>query len=141
MKNRKGWPTKASHKNLEYATEPFFFTVELSDVIGSTVGDYNKCAAARACRSMKNIEDAWVSRDRTVLLFTNGKLLKYQNPELLTAAVDQYDKTAGMFPPGNYRLRCVSTKQRSGGKDGSGTHKKDGTRPHLSKPRKTYGVR
>ena len=127
-------PTIKSHPNLQAALVPFPFTVSKEDVKGSRVAHKTECAGARALCSIPGIEKAWVSRTRTVILFTSGIMLKWTNPVKLERAVDQYDGTAGLFPVGEYILRPLRKTDRPGVRH----QRKDnrGTRRSVPKTRK-----
>lgn len=111
---RKAIPTIKTHPKLRDAKDGFEFEVVRDDVKGSRVGDYTDCAGARALIKHPDITRAWVTRTRTVLEFHDGRLLKYQNPSILQAGVENYDASAGVFPEGKYALLPVCKSQRQG---------------------------
>lgn len=115
MEKPRRHPTRRSHPELEDALESFVFTVTYKEhVKGSVVGDTQRCAAARALSSQPGIKNAWVTRLRTFIEFDDGMLLKYRNPTNVERAVDNYDGTAGLFPPGTYVLTPVNAANRIG---------------------------
>ena len=91
----------------------FDFIVGVENAIGSIVGDHASCAAACALKKRKDIAGAWVMRTRTYIEFIDGRILRYLNPAPLQRAVEQFDLTAGLFPPGKYRLLPVQYSQTS----------------------------
>lgn len=110
-------PTRRSHPELEDALEPYTFTVTYKEhVKGSVVGDTQRCAAAKALSSQPGVKNAWVTRLRTYIEFEDGMVLKFRNPENVRKAVDGFDGTAGLFPPGTYRLFPVNPGDRVGGR-------------------------
>jgi hypothetical protein len=96
-------------------TEPYNFEefeVTADDVRGSVVADPENCAAARACKRIPGVKQAWVFRTRTVLLREDGTAVRYKNPASLRKTVEGYDVTAGLFPPGTYKLRPINPGSR-----------------------------
>jgi hypothetical protein len=96
-------------------TEPYGFAefeVTPDDVRGSVVADPENCAAARACKRLPGVKQAWVFRTRTVLLREDGTAVRFKNPASLQRTVEGYDASAGMFPPGTYKLRPINAGSR-----------------------------
>ena len=107
-------PTLRGYPNLKPGKAPLKFKVEPKDAIGSRVAHKTDCAGARALRRIPGIEKAWVSRSRTVILWKSGRMEKFQNPSSLQKAVDKFDATAGMFPPGEYILKPLDKNNLPG---------------------------
>ena len=96
-------------------TEPdteLAFTVVDDDVVGSVVADKEDCAAARALCRLPDIEHAWVFRSRTLIRFTSGAIERYENPASLRKAIEGFDNSAGLFPPGDYVLKPLKPSNR-----------------------------
>jgi len=88
------------------------FEVTADDVRGSVVADPENCAAARACKRLPGVKQAWVFRTRTILLREDGIAVRYKNPNGLRRMVEGFDMTAGLFPPGTYKLAPINEGSR-----------------------------
>jgi hypothetical protein len=118
-------------------TEPYGFAefeVTPDDVRGSVVADPENCAAARACKRLPGVKQAWVFRTRTVLLRDDGTAVRFKNPAALQKTVEGYDATAGLFPPGVYKLRPINPGSRKEKRDALNAanpkRENKGIRPH-----------
>lgn len=127
-------------------TEPYSFEefeVTADDVRGSVVADPENCAAAKACKRIPGVKQAWVFRTRTVLLREDGTAVRYKNPAALKRTVEGYDVTAGLFPPGAYKLRPINTGSRKERRkilnDANPKRLNKGTRPH-KQPKERNGI-
>ena len=114
------YPTMAnkSKYRLKDATAPLLFTVEKQHAKGSIVGDPENCAGACALKSIPGIKYAWVKRSTTIIEFEDGSLIRYRNPSAMQKAVEGFDLSAGIFPPGVYKLIPFSPSQRIGAMNG-----------------------
>lgn len=130
-------PKSCKQYTIKYADEPFEFEVKTKDVKGSRVADTENCAAACALKSLPGVTRAWVTRARTVIE-VEGQMLRYKNPAALRREVEKFDTTAGLFPPGKYRLQVVSEAERTHKR---GKHRKTGGKPGLSRKRPSYALR
>lgn len=111
----------------------FPFTVEETDVVGSTVADKESCAAARALCRIPDIDHAWVFRSTTLIRHISGKIERYKNPSNLMKAVDGFDNSAGLFPAGEYVLKPLPPGRRRDAKKRWNDANKDrrgGARPY-----------
>ena len=108
-------PNMITHPHMRDATEPLVFEVEyICDVKGSVVGSIEQCAGAHGLRRLSGVIDARVMKSTTYVEFEDGRILKYRNPAPLNQAVDGFDHTAGLFPPGRYRLEPTKAHDRIG---------------------------
>jgi hypothetical protein len=137
------YPMSGERRGVEYAEEDFSFTVDVDDVKGSVVGDTQNCAAACALRMYPHVNKAWVMRTRTIIEFKDshpqwgGRTLRWMNPRNLQTAVEHFDGTAGLFPPGIYDLRVVTPARRVKKRD----RKVTGTRPYTQKNKPSWAIR
>lgn len=106
-------PKSGKHKTIFEPSIGTEFTVTTENVRGSVVADPENCAAAKACAQLDGIEHAWVYRTRTILLRDDGSYVRYKNPASLTRTVEGYDASAGVFPPGTYKLNPINRGSRA----------------------------
>jgi hypothetical protein len=99
-------PTIVTHPHLENACEPLDFeVVHERDCRGAVVCSLDNCPAARALRhGVTGVVDARVKDTVTYVEFEDGRMGKYMNPRPLSVSVSRFDRYAGIFPPGSYRL-------------------------------------
>lgn len=93
------------------ATEPLVFVVGPEHVKGSVVGDNHQCAGACALKARDDVADAYVNRHTAYIKNNDGVWTRYRSPSNLMAAVDSFDEFSGLFPPGEYTLKPVSSSQ------------------------------
>lgn len=108
------YPTRVTHPHLEDGVGEYTFEVTKDHLKGSRVADYEECAGACALKALPGIKNAWVMRTRTFLEYEDGTVLKWRNPKKLQTAIERFDSTAGLFPPGTYVLRETAEKDRAG---------------------------
>lgn len=125
------------------AKEPFAFTVTSYDAKGSVVGDPFHCAGACALTKLDGVVGAKVMRSTTTLEFTDGKKVRYRNPKRVQDAVEKFDNTAGLFPPGEYVLTPFTKSQRldSMTKKRHDSNFTDGSRPNQSRKKPIWAIR
>lgn len=131
-------PTKRSFPDMVDATEPYEMTVTLKHVKGAITSDKQNCAGARCIKDSVGVEDAWVTRTRTYILFEDGRMVRYANPVALEKTIDGFDST-GFFMPGTYKLVPPVPSQALGTKKGDNV--KDNSRPHLTRQRPVHALR
>lgn len=105
-------PRSMKGREIQEPTMGVTFTVVDDDVVGSVVADKEGCAAAQALCRLPDIEHAWVFRNRTLIRKSDGTYERYMNPGTLAKAVDGYDRSAGLFPAGEYELRPLKPSAR-----------------------------
>lgn len=108
------YPTKWTHPKLQDGKGEFWFTVLPEHVQGSHVRDPEQCAGACALKDLPEIKNAWVMRTRTFLEHADGQMFKWANPVNLQKAVEKFDVTAGLFPPGEYKLVETEAREKVG---------------------------
>lgn len=108
-------PNIVSHPNMEDADFWYEFEITYKDhVRGSRVGIHHECAAARALQSQPDITDAWVTKDRTIIIFKDGRVVRFLNPTALARTVRHFDRSGGVFPEGKYRIGPIPRSAKMG---------------------------
>jgi len=140
----------SSPLDMQDATEGFTFVVKEEDAIGSVVADPSRCAAASALTHMPGVEAAEVRRTTTRIRFAadapdvpeswRGRWVRWRNPAALKNGVEHFDRTAGLFPPGEYRLQPHGPAQTLEHQRGR-KRVRDYSRPHLSRKRPAHVLR
>jgi hypothetical protein len=116
------------------------FTVTREDCKGSVVSDACKCASAVAIKRQldKAVLEVWVKRTRTFIEYKDGRILRFANPVDLQKTIENYDVTAGLFPPGDYVLTPIPLSDRKGERAKRGayftSHQSKGIRKHRTRP-------
>lgn len=128
-------------RHLVDATEPLTFTVEPQHAKGSIVGDPENCAGACALRSIPGVTHAWVRRSTTWLQMEDGRVVRYRNPRALQTAVENFDSTSGLFPPGQYVLRVYGKSQKLVNQRKRPRGNRTGDVPKLSRKRPAHAMR
>lgn len=114
------------------ATEPLEFTVPKDPRWrkGLVVGEPNGCTAAKGCRDIPEVVDAFILAKVAFIVFDGGDIVRYEHEGLIPNQLDNFIMT----PPGTYRLNAVSPSHRLGKKfsdvdrGGRGTGTPSGTR-------------
>lgn len=136
-------PTRKTHK-IHDLTEDLIFEVLPVDAKGSRVGDPEECAGACALRRIPYVQHAWVQRSTTTLLLEDGTVVRGENAAEMQATVEGYDSTAGLFPPGKYRIKApcpAHTEKGQRERNERNKYNRNGSRPASSRKRKVNVLR
>lgn len=115
------------------ATEPLEFEIPKNAKWrrGLIIGDPNACSAAKGCKDIPEVADAFILAKMAIIVFNDGRQIRYRHDGLIPKSQDEFLMT----PPGTYSLRPVPPSLRMGSALQGRTGTRDGSRGPLG-PRK-----